>query len=335
MTTLSISFSILLTIALLILLVPLAMKTRLGTDSTAKKALISIAVFVPVFSMVTYFSLGTPEFAEMATQQDSPPMTTLVEKLEEKLAQKPKDVDGWLLLGRSYMVTEQFQKAITAFEKAIIMEPKNLNAILPLADAIAVTQGGSLAGRPYQLLLQAYELDSNSEMALWLLGMAEKQRNDTEQAAYYWQKLLKQLPADSEDRIKIQGMLASIGIEVQTKQKPVIDAETTPLNEIEIHLTIDSQTQKALSDTTVFIYAKEPQGKPMPIAAKRVAGAELGKIIRLTNKEILLGNQSFDQFHSLLIGVKIVVNGISPEQILYKKEQITVDNAPLQFIIKL
>ena len=118
-----------------------------------------------------------------------PKQVTLVEKLEQKLQKNPKDLNGWLLLGRSYMVTKEYPKAIRAFEKAYVLDSHNLSAILQLADAVAISQDGNLIGRPYQLLLHAYELDDENQMALWLLGMAEKQLDNPESAALYWQKL--------------------------------------------------------------------------------------------------------------------------------------------------
>ncbi|MDX1353599.1 MAG: tetratricopeptide repeat protein, partial [Thiomicrorhabdus sp.] len=133
MTNLSIGLAALLILALALLLLPLSQKQRATKDKTIQKSVLIIGLFIPLFSIPMYFILGTPQFAEMAAQQSPAPVQTLVDKLQAKLQKKPNDVDGWLLLGRSYEVTKEHDKAIYAFEKALALQPNNLQAILPLA----------------------------------------------------------------------------------------------------------------------------------------------------------------------------------------------------------
>jgi len=345
MTTLSIGLSILVTIALLILLLPIATKSQLKNDTPAKKAIIAIAIFVPVFTMVSYFSLGTPEFAEMATEQAPPPMTTLVDELELKLAKKPKDINGWLLLGRSYMVTENYAKATYAFEKAIALEPNNLNAILPLADALAVIAGGNLKGRPYQLLLQAYDLEPKNEMTLWLLGMAEKQKGNKLLAEKYWQTLYELLPENSKDRTKVTSLLASIGSKTE-HSSPVTKPQTlavnekkltqkeTPINtEVPIVFKISESVRAKIANSNVFIYAKQAQGMPIPIAAQRYKGSDLPNQIVLNKGDELMPGRSLNQFKEFVIGVKISAGDAMQGNTLFKKEQFISRQETAQFII--
>jgi len=344
MTTLSISLSILLTIALLILLVPIAMKSQLKTDTPAKKAIIAIAIFVPVFTMASYFSLGTPEFAEIATEQAPPPMTTLVDELELKLSQKPKNINGWLLLGRSYMVTENYAKAIHAFEKALTLEPNNLNAILPLADALAVTAGGKLTGKPYQLLLQAYDLEPKNEMTLWLLGLAEKQMNNKTLAENYWQTLYQQLPETSKDRTKVASLLTSIGSEVQetsvvTKQPTIAIDDKTTIQEptthskISISIEIPEAGKNKINNANVFIYAKQAKGMPMPIAAQRYKGDQLPNQVVLSKDDELMPGRSLNQFSELVIGIKISNGDAMQASTLFEKEQLLIGKDTAKFIV--
>ena len=346
MTTLSIGLSILVTIALLILLLPIAMKSQLKTDTPAKKAIIAIAIFVPVFTMASYFSLGTPEFAEMATEQAPPPMTTLVDELELKLTQKPKDINGWLLLGRSYMVTENYAKATNAFEKALTLEPSNLNAILPLADALAVTAGGNLTGKPYQLLLQAYELEPKNEMTLWLLGMAEKQMGNNILAEKYWKTLYELMPENSKDRAKVTSLLASIGYKVEptsTVAKPqtlavdekITAQETLTNSQISIVFEVSESVRTKIANSNVFIYAKQAQGMPMPIAAQRFKGSDLPDKIVLTKDDELMPGRTLKQFNELVIGVKISTGDAMQSNTLFKNEQFISGQETVKFIITL
>ena len=47
---------------------------------------------------------------------DSP--QTMVASLARKLERDPQDLNGWLMLGRSYLVLEQFPLALRSFERA-------------------------------------------------------------------------------------------------------------------------------------------------------------------------------------------------------------------------
>lgn len=336
MTTLSITLSVLLIIALLILLVPLIKNNEANSDKTVKKSLIGVAVFVPTFTMAGYFWLGTPEFAEIATQQAPPKQVTLVDKLEEKLKQNPKDLNGWMLLGRSYMVTDEYPKAIKAFEKAYLLDTHNLNAILSLADALAINKQGNLIGRPYQLLIQAYELDDKNQMALWLLGLAEKQLDNPESAAKYWLELYKQLPAGSDDRIKIKALLASVGKDrVDTGVENENDNSTPEQQTIsnQVRFKIDNRIREENPNATVFIYAKEQQGMPMPVAAQKHLISELPDSIKLGASDEIMPQRKINQFDELVVGIKINNGTASDSTVIFKKEQLLNHNKSANIII--
>jgi len=319
MTTLSITLSLLLILALLILLLPLTKQFDAN-----RKAVIGIALFIPLFSMAGYFILGTPEFAEISVEKDRPQQITLVDKLEAKLQKNPKDIQGWLLLGRSYMVTKEYPKAISAFEKAYVLDSHNLNAILPLADALAISNHGSLIGRPYQLLLHAYELDDENQMTLWLLGMAEKQLNNIDSAALYWDKLYQQLPSSSADRKKVRQLLASIGKTV-TDQPPIEMSDTTDLKQVSDYIEFDiNNTIKATTpNATVFIYVKAASGMPMPIAAEKHQLKTLPSQVTIDESDELTPLQKLSLQEEVIVGIKISAAASNDSETLYKQEKTT------------
>lgn len=354
MTSLSFWLTLLLVMALIIALFPVIKKNR-QTDpmdeessqaltektqtSKQKKITLAAIVFIPVFSAGVYFAMGTPQFAEVATAKAPPEQTDLVAKLEEKLTKKPNDLDGWLLLGRSYLTTEDYTKAIQAFEKALTLNPNRLDAILPLADSIAITQAGRLSGKPYQLLQKAYELDPQNQMTLWLLGMAEKQKGDYKQAESYWQTLYSLLPKNSEDRKKIGQFLASIGGVLPIEESP--EANTLASNKtseafegLKIQLSFDNETLNKLNNKTLFVYAKAVSGMPMPIAAKKLSGNNLPAEFTLTAKDQLMPNRKLTDFRELTIGIK-VSDVASQGATSFQSEQNAKLGDTLKFIIKL
>ena len=57
------------------------------------------------------------------TIKDNVPM------LESKLLNNPDDFNGWLMLGKSYSILKNYQKASRAYQVAINLRPNNMAAI--------------------------------------------------------------------------------------------------------------------------------------------------------------------------------------------------------------
>ncbi len=339
MTLLSIILTISLIFSLLLLLLPLAKKFEEN-----KKTIVMIALFVPVFSLGSYFYLGTPGFADIAVQKPKAQQTTLVDKLKEKLQKNPEDFNGWVLLGRSYMVTEDYLGAVQAFEKALKLKPNHVKVMISLADALSVSQQGSMAGRPYDLLQQAYKLSPNDTMTLWLLGMAEKQRKNNKQAAFYWQKLYPMIPETSEDKNTIRLLLASIG-ERPLQTTPVnrrdqSDPKTSPNGNVltDADFVIDKTIIELMPKATLFVYVKASDGMPIPIAAKKVFMSEMPSQIELNTEHEIMPNRKLSDFQELVIGYRIEqenkLNQNLNENAL-KKEKTISHNHSAKIIIKM
>jgi cytochrome c-type biogenesis protein CcmH len=74
----------------------------------------------------------------------------MVERLQAKLAQQPDDVDGWALLGRSYMVLRQPDKARDAYTRALELKPTDPALKKSLIEAATAAAGQAAAAAPAQ-----------------------------------------------------------------------------------------------------------------------------------------------------------------------------------------
>jgi cytochrome c-type biogenesis protein CcmH len=70
--------------------------------------------------------------------------------------------------------------------------------ITDYADIVAMTNNGSLMGKPLELIDKALRLDPKNPKALALAGTAEFEQKKFTQAAKYWEQLLALIPAESE-----------------------------------------------------------------------------------------------------------------------------------------
>jgi TonB family protein len=89
-------------------------------------------------------------------------------------AATPADARGWITQGLEAYKQDQYDRAIDAFEKAINLEPGNVNAHLYLGTALVAVyipgaqfpENASRAARARSEFLRALELDSNNRMAM-------------------------------------------------------------------------------------------------------------------------------------------------------------------------
>ncbi len=103
------------------------------------------------------------------------PAGMLRDDLVAHLARNPRDGRGWVLLARMELGEDRFAQAADAFARAIAADPrvgKDPGIWCEYADALGMAQGGTLAGRPRELVLQALSLDPAHPKALELAGSA-------------------------------------------------------------------------------------------------------------------------------------------------------------------
>ena len=137
---------------------------------------------------------GPPANGQMSQQQIEANVASLAKRLE----QNPNDVDGWIMLGRSYLNLEKYSDASNAYAKAAVLKPNDVDILTDFAFTLAMTNGRQLKGEPYELVKKALRIDPQNAKALELAGSAEFQAKNYKQAIEYWEKALAQAPAGSE-----------------------------------------------------------------------------------------------------------------------------------------
>ncbi len=160
------------------------------------------AVLLPVLAVGIYFAVGNPGAIGGRQEAQGAGMAqieAMVQRLADRLAQNPDDVDGWKMLGKSYSVLGRFADAANAYSKAAIRAPRDARLLADLADALAMARGRNMKGEPEELVLRALQIDPSNLKALALAGSAAFDRDDFRAAARYWQRMLPLVPADSED----------------------------------------------------------------------------------------------------------------------------------------
>jgi len=92
----------------------------------------------------------------------------------------------------------KYDEASKAYEKALALKPRDADLLANLAFALAMANGQKFDGRPMELLKQALQIEPDNANVLGLAGGAAFAQKNYKQAIEYWEKLLKQVPPDSE-----------------------------------------------------------------------------------------------------------------------------------------
>jgi cytochrome c-type biogenesis protein CcmH len=111
-------------------------------------------------------------------------------------------MEGWLMLGRTYAMMQRFNEAKEAYEKVLALAPENPEVLTDYADIVAMTNNGSLIGKPLELIDKALRLDPQNPKALALAGTAEFERRRYKDAAAYWERLLVLVPPTETELVE-------------------------------------------------------------------------------------------------------------------------------------
>lgn len=277
-----------------------------------------IVLILPVLSILLYFQLGDIDALKKAEIQEENAknlanVDAMIAKLIERLKQNPDDLQGWLMLGRSYIYLQKYEQASDVFVRLYQQQPDNLEILLNYANSLAMSRNGQLSGEPAELIYKALKLAPDNNNALWLGGMAKAEEGDIEQSLAYLQKLAGQLPADSESLPQVKQLMAEVAAHGQSVA-PATAAAGSATNihvRVEIDAAVKSQVQ---AQQTVFIYAQALNGPKMPLAIVRKQVADLPADVDLNDSMAMQPNLHLSDFKQLKIVARISKTGNASTQ---------------------
>jgi len=179
-----------------------------GGGPRRRAAIWIVGAVLPLAAGALYLAFGTPQAVDATSElgPDLAPTTSAdyVTRLESHLNRQPRDARGWVLLGRAHVQADRFDAATRAYEQAIEVSPtkvgKDPSVLTEYADALAMSQGGQLSGRPAAQIERALALNPKHPAALDLAGSLAYEQGRYADSARYWRELLGLLPQGSPRR---------------------------------------------------------------------------------------------------------------------------------------
>jgi cytochrome c-type biogenesis protein CcmH len=303
-----------------------------------RATLVLLLLAVPVLALALYGALGAPQALSPEavaapgepTQQD---MEQLVARLAERMDKQPPgqvaDVEGWVMLGRSYAAMQRFPEARRAFSRALQLTPDDAQILADQADVVAMLQGRNLEGEPLRLVEQALKHNPSNLKALALAGSAAFERKDFEGALRYWGLARAAAPPDSEFAKGLERGLAearaAAGGGVAQAAAPAAPAAAAVAASavasaqgaasISGRVSLSSAlAAKVAPGDTLFVFARAAEGPRMPLAILKRTAGELPLSFTLDDGMAMSPQFKLSSFANVVVGARVSKSGNATPQ---------------------
>jgi cytochrome c-type biogenesis protein CcmH len=300
---------------------------------------LALVFLVPAAASWMYTHVGTPEGVrvvgkppapqaaqnpgpEQAHSPESREMDAMIAGLQARLEQNPEDLDGLMLLARSYKATQRFAEAAAALEKANQLEPGNPVIMVDLVETeIFLTPNGRISDENVATLKQAVEIDPGMQKALWLLGIASSQRGDANAAIGYWETLLAQLEPGSTVAQSVQNQIDQLKAEPgMAAGEPEMAAATAPEPEpvdegswqgVNVSVRAGNEARSRIPTGGVLYVMIRSSGPAMgpPLGVRRIIDAGLPLELTISDGDSMMKERMISSEANLQLQARISLTG--------------------------
>jgi cytochrome c-type biogenesis protein CcmH len=288
--------------ALGILIVPLWRdRRRRGQWSVSG---VAAALLIAPVAVALYLHVTTwdAEEAEQASEG-----ARLVAELAARMQQTPDDVEGWRLLGRSYMALGQYAQGRSAYREAWSRTPAPDNELkLAFAEALVLTDRSMLTGDAGRMIEEVLEQEPGNPKALWYGGLAAVEVGAQDAARERWTRLLELGPPEQLANV-LRAQLAQMGA------PSAAAAASGPTLRLRVRLGEGHSLAQLGPQTALFIFARDPAGGP-PVAVIRQPASALPGEFTLSDASSMIPGRSLGNFEQLTIVARLSQSGQPTEQ---------------------
>ena len=313
---------------------------RAGSRVTA----VALALTVPILAAGLYMTVGNPGAI-------NPPVTAerkvtpqqieeMVERLAKSLETQPDNVQGWLMLARSYGAMQRFEAASKAYARAAALSPADPQLLADHADVLAMTQGSKLEGEPMRLIEKSLQLDPGNVKALALAGSAAFERRAFGEAIAFWERAVKGSPPESDFTRALVDNLGQARALASLPSAPAVTAAAPAPTAAAVsgRVTLDpALAAKVVPTDTVFIYARAAEGPRMPLAIRRYTARDLPISFSLDDSLAMTPAMTLSKFDRVIVIARVSKSGeaiTQPGDLLVESGPVKVGSRDLVLLIK-
>jgi|KBSSwiStaDraftv2_1062776.scaffolds.fasta_scaffold32866_4 cytochrome c-type biogenesis protein CcmH len=279
---------------------------------------------------------GSPEAAgnEPASPAAQQQVAAMVEKLAARMKERPDDVEGWIMLARSYTVLGRFADAVPAYRRAVELQPRNASLLADYADTVAATKRTADNPESIALIERALAIDPGHPKALALAGTVDYDRGDYARAIDRWQLILERVSPESELGQQITGSIADARARLGGAAPPAAAstagagatqsatagasagagstqaATGLAAPAVSGMVTLDpALAAKAAPGDTVFVFARAASGGKMPLAVQRAKVADLPLRFKLDDSMAMAPGMTVSSAKQVIVVARISKSG--------------------------
>ena len=296
------------------------------TEKPAIWTAVVLAVALPFGAMSLYMWVGQPEALNPLSlkspeQVDPKDLAKLAQTLAEKLQDKPDNLQGWVMLGRTYRTLENFDAALKAYDTALKLSADD-DLKLERIEVIAMQRQGQFDGEPWRVIREILQKDPQHFAALLTAGSASYSEGKYADALKFWEQARQPLEANHPDLAGLENAIATVRDKLGMPPKAVASASSAPAssgsngNALSAGLSVSGQITlsaaikaKASPNDAVFVYATPANGERMPLAIFKTTVSQLPLNFTLDDSTAMTPERKLSTAGEVLVKVRVSKSG--------------------------
>lgn len=250
-------------------------------------------------------------FADHQQQRQQQELPELAQQLRDRLVASPDNLEGWSLLGQTYMNLENYSEAAWAYQHlAGEMEGAPQEAATAwgfVAQARFFESRGAMNDAVKRAIDQAQQRNPDEVNALGLLGVHAFEQENYREAIKYWGRIIQVAPDNPQSDAIRQGLVQAYRRLGEPVPQSLASASGASVI-VRVRLAEKFRDQVA-SDTTLFVYAREAGGSPMPLAAAKLTASQLPVTLTLDDSMAMTPNARLSDAKKVILGARLSKGG--------------------------
>ena len=168
---------------------------------------LTLALAAPLLVVGLYAARGTPGALNPPPPAAAPDPNAMVQGLAQRLKEHPEDLDGWIMLARSYTVLDRYAEAADAYEHAQARVVQDSGLLTNWIELRLILNGRRFDDRSRELLQQAVALAPDDPDVMLLRTLDALSHGDQATADALVSKLHEHYPPGTPDRQNLDTVL--------------------------------------------------------------------------------------------------------------------------------
>ena len=305
----------------------------------ASRTALLLGLAMPLLAVGLYTAIGNRAALAppgVLSAASAPEITVAqVEAMAEQLVAKmplragqPDELEGWVLLARTYAALGKFNEASGAYARATALSPQDAQLLADHADALGMLPGQGPA-QSAALVARALKIEPKNMKALALAGTAAFDRGDFASAVNYWSRARAEAPGEGEFQQGLDRGIAEARAEAGATGTGGSAAPSLPAVAADAQAAAPSPAapsagaavvkgvvrlapalaSRTAPGDTVFIVARAAEGPRMPLAIVRRTAADLPIAFTLDDSSSMAPELKLSKFERVVVSARVSKSG--------------------------